>query len=507
MSKWPGIFSSPSSVLKRIQGGILVGLQEKPSKGAEKILLAQIKQEFSAPAEAIEQYIDLVEQFAVENNLDISSEIGQIKEAEDKLLSQYEDAFKENTATDKKTKTNQEYSELRHNLRTPLNAIIGYSEILIEDFEEDLSEECIKDLNTILSLSRETETAIERFVDFIKGDLNESAAEDSEQGQIQNAESLFRSLGDIDYSLDIDDHLKGSDVLIVDDNKTNCEVLERRLSQNGLSCRVAFDGTTAIKEVEAKTPDLILLDVMLPDINGLELLKRFRKNHERDELPIIMVSAFNDVDSTAKCIKLGASDYLPKPLNGTILMAKSIASLEAKYFRAREQELLKELNLKATTCPLTGIFNRQVVFDKIEDCFDKLSQKDSYEFALLSMDIDFFKSINDTYGHPGGDEVLKAVAHSLRDACGKNVIGRVGGEEFIAIIENKDDLNLQDYCEKIRQAVIDLSIPFQDAKINITISGGVINSSEVKDQEELVNLADERLYKAKEGGRNQFIYN
>jgi len=361
---------------------------EKPSKGAEKILLAQIKQEFSAPAEAIEQYIDLVEQFASQKNLDISSEISQIKEAEDKLLSQYEEAFRENTSADKKTKTSQEYSELRHNLRTPLNAIIGYSEILIEDFEDDLSEECIKDLNTILSLSRETETAIERFVDFIKGDLNESATDDSEQGQIQNAESLFRSLGDIDYSLDIDEHLMGSDVLIVDDNKTNCEVLERRLSQNGLSCRVALDGTTAIQEVESKTPDLILLDVMLPDINGLELLKRFRENHERDELPIIMVSAFNDVDSTAKCIKLGASDYLPKPLNGTILMAKSIASLEAKYFRAREQELLKELNLKATTCPLTGIYNRQVVFDKIEECFDDQKKSNKKEFALLSMDID-----------------------------------------------------------------------------------------------------------------------
>ncbi len=303
-----------------------MAVSEKPSKGAEKILLAQIKQEFAAPAEAIEQYIDLVEEFGVKNNLNISSEINQIKEAEDKLLSQYEDAFRENTAADKQAKTSQEYSELRHNLRTPLNAIIGYSEILMEDFEDDLSEECLKDLNTILTLSRETETAIERFVDFIKGDLNEKAAEDSEQGQIQNAESLFRSLGDIDYSLDIDDYLKGSDVLIVDDNKTNCEVLERRLTQNGLSCRVALDGTTAIKEVDAKTPDLILLDVMLPDINGLELLKRFRKNHDRDELPIIMVSAFNDVDSTAKCIKLGASDYLPKPLNkrtGTIKRIKS----------------------------------------------------------------------------------------------------------------------------------------------------------------------------------------
>ncbi len=479
---------------------------DKPSKGAEKILLAQIKQEFSAPAEAIEQYIDLVEQYANENELEISSEISHIKEAEEKLLSQYEDAFKENTASDKKTKTSEEYSELRHNLRTPLNAIIGYSEILMEDFEEDLSKECIKDLNTILSLSRETETAIERFVDFIKGDLQENVAEDAEQGHIQNAESLFRALGDIDYSLEIDEHLKGSDVLIVDDNKTNCEVLERRLSQNGLSCRVALDGTSAIKEVDKKTPDLILLDVMLPDINGLELLKKFRKDHERDELPIIMVSAFNDVDSTAKCIKLGASDYLPKPLNGTILMAKSVASLEAKYFRAREQELLKELHLKATTCPLTGIFNRKVVFDKIEECFERLGEFKEYDFALLSMDIDFFKSINDTYGHPGGDEVLKKVAGTLSEACEENIVGRVGGEEFIAILENKGDLNLKEYCEKIRKAVTDLSIPFQDAKINITISGGVITSSEVKDQEDLVNLADERLYRAKESGRNQFIY-
>ena len=479
---------------------------DKPSKGAEKILLAQIKQEFSAPAEAIEQYIDLVEQYANENELEISSEISHIKEAEEKLLSQYEDAFKENTASDKKAKTSEEYSELRHNLRTPLNAIIGYSEILMEDFEEDLSKECIKDLNTILSLSRETETAIERFVDFIKGDLQENAAEDAEQGHIQNAESLFRALGDIDYSLEIDEHLKGSDVLIVDDNKTNCEVLERRLSQNGLSCRVALDGTSAIKEVDKKAPDLILLDVMLPDINGLELLKKFRKDHERDELPIIMVSAFNDVDSTAKCIKLGASDYLPKPLNGTILMAKSIASLEAKYFRSREQELLKELHLKATTCPLTGIFNRQVVFDKIEECFERLDASKEYDFALLSMDIDFFKSINDTYGHPGGDEVLKKVADTLSEACEENVVGRVGGEEFIAILENQGDLNLKEYCEKIRKSVTDLSIPFQDAKINITISGGVITSSEVKDQEDLVNLADERLYKAKESGRNQFIY-
>ena len=194
----------------------------KPSKGAEKILLAQIKQEFSAPAEAIEHYIEVVEQFAKENHLNVSSEINQIKDAEKKLLSQYEDAFNENTSLNSEKKSSEEYSVLRHNLRTPLNAIIGYSEILIEDFEEDLSDQIIKDLESILNLSRDIEKAIERFVDFIRGELSETEVSDSDQGQIENAESLFKSLGDIDYSLEIEEHLQNSDVLIVDDNVTNC---------------------------------------------------------------------------------------------------------------------------------------------------------------------------------------------------------------------------------------------------------------------------------------------
>jgi len=478
----------------------------KPSKGAEKILLAQIKQEFSAPAEAIEHYLDLVEQYAKENNLNVTDELNQIKEAEKKLLSQYEEAFNDNTSLNNEKKSSEEYSILRHNLRTPLNAIIGYSEILMEDFEDDFSQEIIDDLNTILNLSRDTEKAIERFVDFIKGELTENTSTDSDLGQIQNAESLFKSLGDIDYSLEIDEHLENSDVLIVDDNKTNCEVLSRRLTQNGLSCRVAFDGTTAIEEVEKKTPDLILLDVMLPDINGLELLKRFRKKNKIENLPIIMVSAFNDVDSVAKCIKLGASDYLPKPLNGTILMAKAIASLEAKYFRSREQILLDELHIRATTCPLTGISNRKVVFDKIDKAYKKSQKKDSYSFSILSMDIDFFKSINDTYGHPGGDEVLKSFSTKLQESCKPNLVGRVGGEEFIAVIDKLEDESIESYCENLRQEIVDLSIKFQDHNIKVTMSGGIASSNEIKNLEDLINLADERLYKAKEGGRNQIIF-
>ena len=273
-------------------------------------------------------------------------------------------------------------------------------------------------------------------------------------------------------------------------------MLSRRLTQNGLNCRVAFDGTSAIEEVEKKIPDLILLDVMLPDINGLELLKRFRKKNKIENLPIIMVSAFNDVDSVAKCIKLGASDYLPKPLNGTILMAKAIASLEAKYFRSREQVLLDELHIRATTCPLTGISNRKVVFDKIDKAYKKSQKKDSYSFSILSMDIDFFKSINDTYGHPGGDEVLKSFSSKLKESCKPNLVGRVGGEEFIAVIDKLNDQSIEDYCENLRQEIVDLSIKFQDHNIKVTMSGGIASSHEIKNLEDLINLADERLYKA-----------
>ncbi|MFL2753865.1 MAG: diguanylate cyclase [Gammaproteobacteria bacterium] len=480
---------------------------KKPSKGAEQILLAQIKQEFTAPADAIEQYIDLIAQYAEENKINLNDEITQIRSGQEKLLTQYEEAFRENTKNDaQRNKTAQEYSELRHNLRTPLNAIIGYSEILMEDFEDDLSESCIEDLNNILSLSRDTEKAIEKFVDFIKGDLKSEPSDNSGTSSIKNAESLFKSLGDLDYSLEIDDNLKDADILIVDDNVTNCEVLQRRLGQHGLDCRVVYNGTDAITEVNRQTPDLILLDVILPDINGLELLKEFRLNHSADELPIIMVSAFNDVDSTAKCIKLGATDYLPKPLNGTILMAKAVASLEAKYFREANRKLLEELHIRATTCPLTGIYNRKVVFDHGQEFFEKAKKETEKHFSLLSIDIDFFKKVNDTYGHPGGDVVIIALANLLKDKSEPNIVGRVGGEEYMALIMDNESETIEEFCSSLRKEVNNLKIPFQDIEININISGGVTHSSTSSSFEDMINVADERLYKSKENGRDQITF-
>ena len=472
------------------------------SKGAEEILLSQIKQEFTTPADAIFDYIEIVEKNIKESNLEASNELKQIKAGGERLIEEYEVAFKENTgpkATNQK-KTPEEYSELRHNLRTPLNAVIGYSEILMEDLEEDLSEEILKDLQSIIDLARETEKAIEKFVDYIRGAVLEGNQE------LESAEALFKSLGSIDYSIDLNENLKDSDILIVDDNKTNCEVLERRLTLQGLKCRTAYDGNSALKEVELNVPHLILLDVILPDINGLELLKTFREKYSSDDLPVIMVSAFNDVDSIAKCIQLGAQDYLPKPLNGTILLAKVISSLERKFFREREKELVNELHIQATTDQLTGIFNRRVVFESLEKAYKELQEKKRKDFSVLTLDIDFFKKINDTYGHSGGDEVLKMFANSLdRYISEPNIVGRIGGEEFLALILDDQVEDVYDFCGQLKEIIKTQTVEYQDNKIKITFSGGIALTSESRNASDLVNKADERLYEAKKSGRDQIV--
>ena len=478
---------------------------KETSKGAEEIVLTQIKQDFITPANAIFDYVDMVEKVLNDADLQSEEEIEQIKSSCSKLIDQYEVAFVQNTGVnaDSSKKSPEEYSELRHNLRTPLNAIIGYSEILMEDYEDDLEENTLEDFQQIINLARETETAIENFVDYIRGEAIDQNNNNS-SNQLESAEALFKSLGDIEYSITLGDEIKESDILIVDDNVTNCEVLQRRLSMQGLSCRTAYDGNTAIAEVFKKTPDLILLDVILPDINGLELLKTFRKEHNSESLPVIMVSAFNDVDSISKCIQLGAQDYLPKPINGTILLAKVVAALERKFWREREKELVNKLHIQATTDQLTGIYNRRVIFEALDEAMDNSKQSKDRQFATIMFDIDFFKQVNDNYGHAGGDAVLVSFAQLLQaEISSPNIVGRIGGEEFLAILYLDHD-QAKEFCTKLIKKINDNIVNFEGTDIKVSSSGGVAFSTETETSADLTNKADERLYEAKKNGRNRF---
>ena len=191
---------------------------------------------------------------------------------------------------------------------------------------------------------------------------------------------------------------------------------------------------------------------------------------------------------------------------GTILLAKVISSLERKLFREREKELVNKLHIQATTDQLTGISNRRVVFDSLEQSYKELQEGKRKDFSVLTLDIDFFKKINDTYGHSGGDEVLKAFAKSLDEHISEpNIVGRIGGEEFLALLLDETIKDISSFCEQIRQIIKKNTVEYMDNKIKITFSGGISQTKESRNASDLVNKADERLYEAKKSGRDQIV--
>ena len=472
------------------------------SSKKDKIVLTQIKQDFTTPVDAISDYINLIIDGSDIYDDEITDEFQNIKKSAKTLRVNFNDAFVEYAESKRKSINNdEEASILRHDLRTPLNGIIGYSEILLEDYEDDIDKNHSEDINHVIGLANEVEGAISRFVDFLK-DGSESPEQAKEN---ENAENLFSSLGKIDYKLEIIDEIKDSKILVVDDIKTNCDVLKRRLENNNFNVEVSMSGKDALAKISKSQFDLILLDVLMPEVNGLEVLIKIREQYSADKLPVIMVSSFDDVESISKCIQLGASDYLPKPVNSTILTQKVASTLERKSLREREEQLLSELHKQAITDEMTGVPNRRFVFERLEKSFDDIEENSKEHFATAIFDIDHFKHVNDTYGHAAGDEIIKKVCNIATSIIkSPHIFGRIGGEEFLAVIFNDSANHLQEICEKIRTTIENEETLFDNQKIKVTLSGGVCFSNESSSVSDLVNKADERLYLAKKNGRNKF---
>lgn len=472
----------------------------------EKIILTQIKQDFTTPVDAISDYINLIIDGSDIYDDEISEEFENIKKSAKTLRVNFNEAFLEFAETKrKKINSDEEASILRHDLRTPLNGIIGYSEILIEDYEDDIDEKHNEDLSHIIDLAKEIEAAISRFVDFLKDGARSIENEDDSN---ESADNLFSSLGKIEYKLEIIEEIKNAKILVVDDIKTNCDVLKRRLESNEFIVDISMSGKEALEKINQQKYDLILLDVLMPEVNGLEVLIKVREQYSADKLPIIMVSSFDDVESISKCIQLGASDYLSKPVNSTILTQKVASTLERKSLREREEQLLSELHRQAITDEMTGIPNRRYVFDILEKSFLEIEKESKEHFATAIFDIDHFKNVNDTYGHAAGDEIIKKVSSIATSVISTpDIFGRIGGEEFLAVIFNNSKEHLQQICEKVRSTVENDETLFDNQKIRVTISGGVCFTDESTSVSDMVNKADERLYLAKKNGRNKFYLN
>ncbi|WP_240776363.1 diguanylate cyclase [Nitrincola alkalilacustris] len=289
-------------------------------------------------------------------------------------------------------------------------------------------------------------------------------------------------------------------VLIVDDVATNIQILADTLKDKH-HIIFATSGSEALKMAARHEPDLILLDVMMPDIDGFAVCKQLKEDPRLQDIPVIFVTALSEVEDETKGLDLGAVDYITKPVSPPIVRARVRNHLQLKY----QRDLLRRI---ALLDGLTGIANRRH-FDDVYEREWRRAQRQGTSLSLVLADIDFFKGYNDHYGHQAGDACLRNVARGVCEQIHRpaDLAARFGGEEFICMLPDTPTEGAEEVAERIREAVEALALPHAASAIapHVTLSLGVATALEpvTTSAEALLKLADEQLYTAKKAGRNQ----
>lgn len=298
--------------------------------------------------------------------------------------------------------------------------------------------------------------------------------------------------------------LEKQTVLIVDDDSTNIRILTDLL-RTEYATVVARDGNTALRIAMSDTPpDLILLDVMMPQIDGYQVCKKLQSNNQTKKIPIIFITARDSEEDEIKGFEAGAVDYITKPFRIVIVKARVQTHVELK----RQRDLLENLSFRDG---LTGIPNRRR-FDEYLLNVGGFAIRECSPLSLIMVDIDYFKAFNDYYGHYEGDACLIRIAKSISNSIKRTIdlVARYGGEEFVCILpRTKPEFALM-LAEKIRESVLALQIPHVASPVNsfVTVSVGVATSTLIsidnnRFSENLITATDKMLYLAKEQGRNR----
>jgi diguanylate cyclase (GGDEF)-like protein len=393
-------------------------------------------------------------------------------------------------------------AHLRHEFKTPVNHILGYSELLLEEAEERRLGPFIPAFQQIQSSGRKLLESIESGLpagqasvregqlEAFKGDLRETIAEvmetttsllaDLEERHRQTVADLdaiawaICRLGELagegkqrdgtpvtgarqkaeppapesraDAPREVTRPKRpGGRILVADDDRANRNLLRRRLEYEGHQVWEAKNGVEVLAMLKEHTVDLLLLDIIMPEMDGFETLAWLKQDAQLRELPVIMISAVDEMRGVVRCIEMGAEAYLPKPFDRVLLRARVDDSLEKKRLRDGERrktveleqtlallgEVQIQLRVQASMDPLTGLANRRSVEAKMVQRFLL-----DAPLSVIYIDLNGFKKVNDTYGHQAGDELLKQAADRLRAAFrSTDVIGRWGGDEFVALVD------------------------------------------------------------------------
>jgi two-component system sensor histidine kinase/response regulator len=289
-------------------------------------------------------------------------------------------------------------------------------------------------------------------------------------------------------------------LLLVDDELSNIDLLADTFRDEYELLR-ASEGETALAIASSVLPDMVLLDVMMPGIDGYEVCRRLKREHQTSRIPVIFITGLDDAVDETRALELGAIDFVSKPINPSVVRARVNNQMRLK--RAQD-----ELTRLAATDALTGLANRRR-FDEMLAYEYARHSRSGTQFSLILMDIDFFKSFNDNYGHVCGDECLRQVSRVISGVMARatDLVARFGGEEFVFLLPETELNGAFVFAEKIRRSISDLALPhgFSSVANHVTVSLGVVSVWQLPGRpiSNIVAQADAQLYAAKAGGRNR----
>ena len=285
-------------------------------------------------------------------------------------------------------------------------------------------------------------------------------------------------------------------IVVIDDSPDALTLAKARLAKESVDILCADGGRAGLDMIEKESPDLILLDVDMPDMSGFDVCRILKNDTELQTIPIIFLSGSGGPQDKVRGLDLGAVDFVTKPFDAFELRARVRAALRTK----RLQDLL---TMYAQLDPLTELMNRRGMNKRLAQEWERVRRHGgTLSFAMA--DVDHFKQVNDTYGHSVGDRVLQHVSKTLISQCRQvDLPMRYGGEEFAIIIPDETAQSAWNLLQRCREHIANTRIAAGDSQVGVTMSFGVADSSGITSLDELIDAADHALYRAKQGGRNR----
>jgi len=297
------------------------------------------------------------------------------------------------------------------------------------------------------------------------------------------------------------DQARNGRILIVDDAIENIQMLNHVLGEEH-ELLFALNGEKALELAHEQKPDLILLDVVMPDMDGYQVCAALHAEAEVQDIPIIFVTALTTPEDETRALEAGAVDFITKPFNMAVVKARVRTHLTLK----RQSDAMRELTL---TDALTGVANRRSFNDAVDNEWRRCARA-SVPMSVIMIDIDHFKNYNDAYGHQAGDVCLKSVAGAMKHCAARSpdMLARYGGEEFVILLPNAAAPGAETVAQRILHVVRQLAIPHRMSTVRdiVTVSIGVatIEPCDGGHPEALIRAADRLLYCAKEAGRDRY---